>query len=82
MKNCYTGFLVAALASLPLVAAAQAPKPASGSLTIAFAAEAAMLDPVRSAAGVDQYFIGQMFEQFVMLPLIRRKVLSRAFVAV
>jgi hypothetical protein len=41
-----------------------------------------MLDPVRSAAGVDQYFIGQMFEQFVMLPLIRRKVLSRAFVAV
>ncbi len=44
---------------------AQAPKPASGQLTVAFAAEATTLDPVKYSAGVDQYFIGQLFEQLV-----------------
>jgi len=63
MKQWCAGFLTAALAAAPLTAIAQAPKPAAGGLTIAFAAEATMLDPIRSAAGVDQYFIGQMFEQ-------------------
>lgn len=49
-------------AVVPL-ASAQAPKPATGSLTIAFAAEATTLDPVKYSAGVDTYFIGQIFEQ-------------------
>ncbi|WFU71264.1 ABC transporter substrate-binding protein [Bradyrhizobium sp. CB2312] len=34
-------------------------------LVAALAAEATMLDPTRSFAGVDYYFIGQMFEQLV-----------------
>jgi len=51
------------LASLPAPALAQAPKPATGTLTIGFGAEATMMDPTRSAAGVDQYYFGQMFEQ-------------------
>jgi peptide/nickel transport system substrate-binding protein len=58
-------YLVLQIAFLPIVAFAQAPKPATGTLTVAFAAEATMLDPTRSSAGVDQYFFGQMFEQLV-----------------
>ena len=63
MKRWY-GHLIA-LATLALCAAAQAqaPKPATGTLTIAFAAEATTMDPARYAAGVDLYFIGQIFEQ-------------------
>jgi len=34
-------------------------------LTVAFAAEATTVDPSRTSAGVDQYFISQMFEQLV-----------------
>jgi peptide/nickel transport system substrate-binding protein len=44
---------------------AQKPKPATGSLTIAFAAEATVLDPIKYSAGVDHYFISQMFEQLI-----------------
>ena len=40
--------------------------PATGSLTVAFAAEATVMDPTRSSAGVDQYYFTQLFE-----PLIR-----------
>ena len=63
MMKWIAGVAVSALAAFPV--AAQAPKPATGMLTIAFAAEATMMDPQRSAAGVDQYYIGQMFEQLV-----------------
>jgi peptide/nickel transport system substrate-binding protein len=59
----FAGVVAAMLFATPSISSAQAPKPATGSLTVGFAAEATMLDPVRSAAGVDQYFIGQMFEQ-------------------
>ena len=55
----------AAVFSLPFLAHAQAPKPATGSLAVAFGAEATVLDPTHSSAGVDQYFFGQMFEQLV-----------------
>jgi peptide/nickel transport system substrate-binding protein len=37
----------------------------SDTLTVAFAAEATTVDPSRTSAGVDQYFISQMFEQLV-----------------
>ncbi len=50
-----------ALAALPLAAQAQA----GGSLTVAFAAESTTIDPVRISAGVDHYFVGQMFEMLV-----------------
>ena len=68
--------LLAALpfAALPFAAWAQAPKPATGTLTIAFAAEATMMDPQRSAAGVDQYYIGQMFEQLVKTDRSLKKI--------
>jgi peptide/nickel transport system substrate-binding protein len=65
MMKPITGLAVSLLAAMPLAAMAQAPKPATGSLTIAFAAEPTMMDPQRSAAGVDQYYIGQMFEQLI-----------------
>ena len=55
--------LAAALALLnPVSAGAQDPK---GSLTVAFAAEGTVLDPIKYSAGVDHYFIGQMYEQLV-----------------
>lgn len=38
---------------------------ASGDLTVAFGAEGTTLDPTKYSAGVDHYFIGQMFEQLV-----------------
>ena len=38
---------------------------ATGSLTVAFGAESTVLDPLKYSAGVDHYFIGQMFEQLV-----------------
>ncbi|WFU71238.1 hypothetical protein [Bradyrhizobium sp. CB2312] len=34
-------------------------------LVAALGAEATMLDPKRYSAGVDHYFIGQMFEQLI-----------------
>ncbi|WP_420392313.1 ABC transporter substrate-binding protein [Acuticoccus sp.] len=36
-----------------------------GTITVAFAAEATTLDPALYSAGVDTYFIGQIFEQLV-----------------
>lgn len=38
---------------------------ASGELVAALAAEGTVLDPSKYSAGVDQYYIGQMFEQLV-----------------
>jgi peptide/nickel transport system substrate-binding protein len=40
-------------------------QPATGSLTVALAAEPTTLDPVRFSAGVDTYGIGNIFEQLV-----------------
>ena len=51
-----------AAALLPNAAAAQ-PAPATGSLTIALAAEPTTADPVRYLAGVDTYLISNIFEQ-------------------
>jgi hypothetical protein len=65
MRKPTAGRAVSLLAALPLAAMAQPPKPATGTLTITFAAEATMMNPQRSAAGVDQCSIGQMFEQLV-----------------
>ena len=45
----------------PAMASAQA----AGDLTVAFGAEGTVLDPTKYSAGVDHYFIGQMFEQLV-----------------
>ncbi len=50
------------LASGPSLAQTAAP---NDTLTVAFAAEGTTLDPARYSAGVDQYFISQMFEQLV-----------------
>jgi peptide/nickel transport system substrate-binding protein len=38
---------------------------AQGELTVASVPEGTTLDPTKYSAGVDQYFIGQMFEQLV-----------------
>src|SRR5689334_20149406 len=65
MRHWCASILAALLASTSVGAAAQTPKPATGSLTIAFAAEATMLDPAKSAAGVDQYFFGLIYGQLV-----------------
>ena len=59
------GLLAATILVVPAMAYAQTPKPATGSLTVAYAAEATMMDPAKYAAGVDQYFFGQIFEQLV-----------------
>lgn len=61
MKKWIAGLAMTSLAALPTPSHAQAP--ATGTLTIGFGAEAVMMDPSRSAAGVDQYFFGQMIEQ-------------------
>lgn len=39
---------------------------ATGKLTVALAAESTTMDPAKYSAGVDQYFIGTMFEMLVM----------------
>jgi peptide/nickel transport system substrate-binding protein len=66
MKQLFNGLAAATLAFLPV---ANVPHPAqaqpAGTLNIGLAAEAVMVDPTRSAAGVDQYFTGQMFEQLL-----------------
>jgi peptide/nickel transport system substrate-binding protein len=49
------------LALSPTLASAET----SGSFTVAFGAEGTVLDPTKYSAGVDHYFIGQMFEQLV-----------------
>ena len=65
MKPWQASILAAMSLAAPAVGYAQAPKPATGSLTIAFAAEATNMDPAKYAAGVDQYFFGQIYEQLV-----------------
>src|SRR5258708_36815257 len=50
-----------AVAFCPNLAFAQA----TGDLTVAFGAEGTTLDPTKYSAGVDHYFIGQLFEQLV-----------------
>ena len=65
MKPWRASILAAMVLAVPAVGYAQAPKPATGSLTIAFAAEATNMDPAKYAAGVDQYFFGQIYEQLV-----------------
>jgi peptide/nickel transport system substrate-binding protein len=50
-----------AVALCPTLAFAQA----AGDLSVAFGAEGTTLDPTKYSAGVDHYFIGQMFEQLV-----------------
>ena len=50
---------------LQLVAFPAAAQPAHGSLSIALAAEPTTADPVRYAAGVDTYLIGNIFEQLL-----------------
>lgn len=54
--------VVLPLAAAPGTAAAQ---PVSGTLVAGLGAEATVMDPTRSSAGVDQYFFGQMFEQLL-----------------
>src|SRR5262245_37056682 len=58
-----TRLVVAALGLLALNASASAQT--KDTLVAALAAEGTVLDPARYSAGVDQYFIGQMFEQLV-----------------
>ncbi|HMF61995.1 MAG TPA: ABC transporter substrate-binding protein, partial [Vicinamibacterales bacterium] len=65
MTPLRAGLLAVTILVVPAMAYAQAPKPATGSLTVAYAAEATMMDPAKYAAGVDQYFFGQIFEQLV-----------------
>jgi peptide/nickel transport system substrate-binding protein len=55
--------LAAAVGLVSLNATAQAQT--KDTLVAALAAEGTVLDPARYSAGVDQYFIGQMFEQLV-----------------
>ena len=56
-----TMFMALSLALAPVPALAQS----AGSLTVAFGAEGTTLDPTKYSAGVDHYFIGQMFEQLI-----------------
>jgi peptide/nickel transport system substrate-binding protein len=61
-----TPLLVAALGLLLASGTSQAQTAApNDTLTVAFAAEGTTMDPARYSAGVDQYFISQMFEQLV-----------------
>ncbi|MBM3554441.1 MAG: ABC transporter substrate-binding protein [Alphaproteobacteria bacterium] len=59
------GLLALAALCAPVVATAPARAQASGELTVAFGAEGTAVDPIKYAAGVDHYYIGQMFEQLV-----------------
>jgi peptide/nickel transport system substrate-binding protein len=58
------GALIVASGAIPTPALAQDAKPATGTLTIAFGAEASSLDPA-NGVGVDQYYISQIYEQLV-----------------
>ena len=57
MKPWITGLAAASLAALPLAQGLAQ----SGTLTVGLGAEATIMDPTRSSAGVDSYFFGQMF---------------------
>ncbi|KAA0181651.1 ABC transporter substrate-binding protein [Cupriavidus gilardii] len=54
-----------ALGALTALGGTAQAAPATGSLTVAFGAESTTLDPVRISAGVDHYFVGQIFEMLV-----------------
>lgn len=60
-----TGALAGALVLAAASTAAMAAEPTKGSLTIAQAAEATMLDITRYRAGVDTYIMGNVFEQLI-----------------
>src|SRR5689334_45943 len=62
MPKTLLALLLAGAALSPLTPAVAQAK---GELTAAFAAEGTVLDPIKYSAGVDHYFIGQMFEQLV-----------------
>src|ERR1043165_8030468 len=47
---------------------------AQGTVTAGFGAESTVLDPVKYSAGVDHYFMGQMFEQLVRVDPQQRVV--------
>lgn len=66
-RSLVVALSLAAAPLLPLGALAPSPAlaQASGSLTVAFGAEGTTLDPTKYSAGVDHYFIGQLFEQLV-----------------
>ena len=55
----------AAAAMLAVVTGPALAQEAGGSLTVAFAAEGTVLDPAKYSAGVDHYFVGQMYEQLI-----------------
>ncbi|WP_084805301.1 ABC transporter substrate-binding protein [Bradyrhizobium sp. NAS80.1] len=57
--------MFAALVLLVYGANARAQSSGGDTVTVAFAAESTTMDPARYSAGVDQYFISQMFEQLV-----------------
>jgi peptide/nickel transport system substrate-binding protein len=62
MKHVLCGVVAAAVAAVPLAVVKAQP---AGTLTVGLGAEATVMDPTRSSAGVDQYFFGQMFEQLL-----------------
>ncbi len=62
--------LAAVLALAPMAASGQG----GGTVTAGFGAESTMLDPVKYSAGVDHYFMGQMFEQLVRVSPDQRVV--------
>jgi len=68
---CLALWAVAGVALAPTAALAQDSTKAQdsakakGDLVAAFGAEGTVLDPTKYSAGVDHYFIGQMFEQLV-----------------
>ena len=53
--------IAASLLAVPLPALAEA----SGNLIVGFAAEPTVVDPFKYSAGVDQYYLSQMFEQLL-----------------
>src|SRR5262249_42525767 len=59
-----------ALVVAPVTAWAQG----GGTVTAGFGAESTVLDPVKYSAGVDHYFMGQMFEQLVRVDPQQRVV--------
>jgi peptide/nickel transport system substrate-binding protein len=62
-KRLLASALVSSLGLLALTATASAQT--KDTIIAGLAAEGTVLDPARYSAGVDQYFIGQMFEQLV-----------------
>ncbi len=59
------GSAIAALAAAAAAMASPSQAQSDRTLTVALAAESTTMDPAKYSAGVDQYFIGNMFEQLV-----------------